>query len=605
MVNNLAAGERYTVELLPFGRRLSVAAGAVLSTVLAEAGFFAGRTLCDGAGRCGSCAVNLISGGSRKRVKSCQVRVWTDCVVEIPSGERILVLGAIGAEAVADVAADIPCCRRLQFSLQPPDTASSLWNRLQAAEPRTGGGGLRLTVRSLRQLAGLDIAHDTVSAVAYDGELLSVHPARAGEKICGIAIDLGSTTLAGYLYDLKTQTLLAAAAAENPQVKAGSDLISRIQRTVAETDGLGEMTRLIRKGLSDLVESLLQKSSADRTDVYDVVVAGNTCMQQLLFGIPVCGLAQSPYLPATTAPLSCDAAELGLNLHRFAKTYALPCIGGFVGGDTTAMLEACLSPASGDEPKVILAIDIGTNCEIVVDAPGFRMACSAAAGPAFEGGSIFQGMSAVDGAIDRVRMTGDVEVRVLGGGPALGICGSGLVDAVAVLLHAGILDANGRMLSRQEVEKSGLDRRLQDRLIEVDGVQAFVLSGAPGERDGQVVLTQLDVRQLQLAKAAIHTAVRIMLKRAGLAPGDVDRVLLAGAFGNYIDIANATRIGVIPSIPTDRIHAVGNAAGAGASRVLLSSAARRRAEVLARTTTCLSLADQADFQETFLSSLSF
>ncbi len=595
----------FVITILPFRRQIVAAPGASLLSALLGAGFFTDKTLCSGAGVCGGCDVVITSGNHKKRVKACRFVVEADCDVELTdddAGVAMTVLKTDTAEKVTET----PWVKMLRVQLPEGEDHKSDWERLQRIARTLGYQDWKPSLQILRQLAEMTNPGRGVMLVASKDELLAVRPEHNPGGVYGIAFDLGTTSIVGYLHDLENGRLLGTASVINPQAAAGSDVISRIQFTATDRLGTRKMARMIQEGIRDVSDRLFQQSRIERDEVYAVSIAGNTCMQQLLMEISPKGLGNSPYRPVTTEALHCRASDIGLNLNEMARVYCLPCIGGFVGGDTVGMLVACLPEQKIGAKEICLLIDIGTNCEIVLTAPNGYIACSAAAGPAFEGGAVSQGMRATKGAIDSVTIDDDVTVHVIGDGSATGICGSGLVDAVAELLKIGIVDAFGRMLSREEAEPLDIKPGLKARLVVLDGIQTFCLDGScNGGSEPAVVLTQMDIRQLQLAKSAIQTSVRILLDMAGVSLQDIDRVFLAGAFGNYIDVKNAARIGIIPDSLTDRVTAVGNAAGAGASRVLLSVEARERAERLARSTRHISLANHMEFQARFLDCLSF
>ncbi len=592
----------FVITIMPSGKKLSVNRGTLLSEALLAGGYFSSKALCSGIGVCGGCAVYIVTEKMKRLVKACQTFITADYRVEIPVDDSVPILthGRINADT------SVGYCKALQLSLPDSVNGGSDWERLfNAAAERNIDLG-KPTVPILQQLAAIPGNNSTVTVVFSAEGLLSIRAQDMPGKIYGIAFDLGTTTVVGYLYDLTDGNLIATASILNPQVSVGADVISRIQFATIGRDEAKKLADMIRQGFIAVIDQLVQAAQINRAEIYQVTVAGNTCMQQLLLEISVSGLRQSPFHPVTTDPVYCRAAELGLPVNEMAAVYCLPCIGGFVGGDTVGMLVTCLPDQKEKGETIFLAIDIGTNCEIVLCTPKIRIACSAAAGPAFEGGAISQGMKASAGAIDKVRIEDDVNIHVIGDTVAQGVCGSGLVDVMAEMLESGIIDFDGRMLTRSETASYKLNPRLMERLTMRDGIPAFLLSEG---RDGQVIhsvaITQLDVRQLQLAKAAIQTSIRILTDMADIHMEDIHTVFLAGAFGNYIDLKNAAKIGIVPDVLTDKVVSLGNAAGTGAGQVLLSEKARKKAEWIAQSTLHVSLADHPDFQTLFLESLSF
>lgn len=381
----------------------------------------------------------------------------------------------------------------------------------------------------------------------------------------GAAFDIGTTTLAGVLYDLKTGEALSAVSRANPQGVRGADVISRIGACSTDV-GLSELHSLI----IDAVNGMLSELTSDPRAVSALSVCGNSTMSHIFLNIDPSPLARAPFEPRFLDPPARTADALGVAASPEAPVYMLPLIAGHVGGDITGVLLA--SDMSGKT----LAVDVGTNGEVVLEAGGARFACSTAAGPAFEGASISQGMRAARGAIERVKIIdGRAEVAVIGGARAEGICGSGLIDCVAALLDAGLIDKKGRLSGGEFLLKDG------------------------------VSVTQKDVREVQLAKAAIAAGMSILMKEAGVTANELDRVLLAGAFGSHIDARAALRIGLLPPVGENRVASVGNAAAAGAAMALLSARARGNAHGLARGTAHIDLAAHPDFQSEFVRHMYF
>jgi len=420
----------------------------------------------------------------------------------------------------------------------------------------------------------------------------------------GFALDVGTTTLAGALLDLRTGEELAAHAAANPQAVFGADLMSRLAHAMQGEEQQEELTRQVREAALALLARLLSKAGARRDEVVAAAVVGNTAMHHLFLGLPVADLAVAPYTPALLEGRT-------FSLPGFPPLYALPNIAGFAGADAVgAALAVGLDEADG----TVLLVDVGTNGEVLLRHGGRLYACSAPAGPAFEGGEISQGMRAGPGAIEAVQFDGtDLSVTVIPGArrsgtgerraggngsetawapgvdttEARGICGSGLLDAAAALLEAGLLDWRGRYVATGPAAQR----------IAPDGRSVEL---APG-----VYLTQQDVRALQLAKGAIRSGVDLLLQEACIGPGDLDEILLAGAFGNYLRRESAVAIGLLPPVAPGRIRPVGNAAVAGAKLVLLSRTARARAEALARTARFVELATHPAFEDVFMEALNF
>ncbi len=403
-------------------------------------------------------------------------------------------------------------------------------------------------------------------------------PLREPGRSLGFALDVGTTSLAGALLDLANGEELAALALPNPQGVHGADLMSRLSYAIQGEAQYDELVTLVRQAAVQMLERLRSRAGAGPDEVVAMTLCGNTAMHHLFLGLPVDDLAVSPYQPAVLDGY--EAAIEGL-----PPVYALPNIAGFVGADAVAAgLAAGIDRGDG----TILVVDIGTNGEMLLRHKGQVYACSAPAGPAFEGGEISQGMRAGPGAIETVAFDGrDLAVGVIKGAPARGICGSGLLDGIAALLDARLLDWMGRV--KAEGPAAG---RVPP------GAMAVELAPA-------VSLTQKDIRALQLAKGAIRSGIDLLLSVAGIGPGDLDAILLAGAFGNYLRRESAIRIGMLPPIEPNRVRPIGNAAAAGAKLALLSREGRERAERLAREARWIDLATHPDFEEIFMDALNF
>ena len=385
------------------------------------------------------------------------------------------------------------------------------------------------------------------------------------------AFDLGTTTLVGYLLDGKTGALLTTSSAMNPQVRYGADVITRIE-TALKGEGPA-LQQCILEALQQLLAELSDKAGIRAADIDLISVAGNTAMHHLLLGIDPKPLVTPPYMPAVRDAIEMDAASL-LPVCPRAALRILPNIAGFVGGDTVACMTAV---DFGRLEKLTLMLDIGTNGEIVLGNRQQRIACSSAAGPAFEGARISMGMRGSPGAIDHVWIEGGrLCHHTIGGGQAQGICGSGLLDLVACLLDLGILDESGYLHGKE-----------------------YTIPGTT------IVLTQKDIREFQLAKAAIRAGIELSCRHLGIEPKEIHSVLLAGAFGSHMDPSSACRVGMIPPVLQDRICSVGNAAGEGAKHCAVSRDAYEYSKKLAAETEFLELASSRDFQDCFVDALQF
>jgi uncharacterized 2Fe-2S/4Fe-4S cluster protein (DUF4445 family) len=388
----------------------------------------------------------------------------------------------------------------------------------------------------------------------------------------------------------------------NRQQPFGADVITRISATMMDPGALDKLSQLAQETLAGLAQAVCERGGVQADEVYEVAVAGNATMTHLVLGIDPEPLGMAPFILATRRYPEVLAADLGLGgvVHPRARAVVFPAFGAYVGGDITAGL---LAAGMDRDARVRLFIDIGTNCEIVLGSRDWLLATAAPAGPAFEGAAIRCGMRAADGAIEVVTMTPDeLHLKVIGDTEPQGLCGSGLVDAVTGLVRAGLLDASGRFVTEEDARR--IAPGLAGRLTRVGQERVFVLHWR-GAAEDSIYLSQRDVRELQFAKAAIATGWQILLEQAGLEPGDVRQVLLAGSFGSYLSPASAIRIGLVPEVPVMRVVSAGNVAGEGAKMALLSLRERAGGLALLEEVRYVELSDRADFNDRFVGQLSF
>lgn len=510
---------------------------------------------------------------------ACRARLRTECTVVLPSVDEHHEADILSEGALRHVALN-PAVTLLPFQLTPPTLTdnSSDEEVIQTIDP-----GLTIQPRLFAVLAdrlrGLSYRGQ---AVSIDGSLIHLQAADDNRRF-GIAVDLGTTTVVCKLIDLASGEVVATHAQLNRQRPFGEDVIGRIQYAERGPQECRQLQSAVLDLLNEAIAEMCNSSGVDPQHVYQIVVAGNTVMEHLFLGLDARHLAQMPYVPVFRKSQKRLAAELNLHVHPLAEIYLLPIIGRFVGGDTSAVL---LSLADRLD-HTWLAVDIGTNGEMILHQNGRLWSTSAAAGPAFEGAHISQGMRAGQGAIDRVSVVdGKMQVHVIGDVPAVGICGSGLIDAVGALLLRRGLNLTGRLQVNDD-----------DIFASPENGQGVLrLRAAEG---GEVLLSQADIREVQLAKSAIATAIQIMLKVAGVAADQLDALYLAGAFGQYIRKDMARAIGLLPNVPLQKIHFIGNAAYVGAQLVLCSAEERRRAEEMAKSVRYVEVASDPDFQDLF------
>ena len=605
------APDRVAVDFEPMAARVEVAAGSSVMDAARLAGVGIAST-CGGEGSCGRCRVTLL-GPDLPAPSEADLRFLSPA--EIGMGQRLACRTPVTAERRVHVpTASLVTGQRLQLDgppshvpvdaavrafeveAEPPsliDPRSDL-DRVLSALDAAGVPGLAADPAVVRQLTPL-VRRTGWRVAAYVRDRDIVGFEAPGRSAVGLAVDLGTTKIAGYLVDLATGDVLAAEGLLNPQISRGEDVIARLAHAARDSAGAEDLARTVRAGLDGLAGSLAATAGAARDQIADAVIVGNTAMHHLLLGLPVRQLALAPFVAAASGPLDVRAADLGLALAPDCRIHFLPCIGGFVGADATAMV---IATDLDRLDRVALGIDIGTNTEIVLRRPGVDglVAASCASGPAFEGGHIRDGMRAGDGAIERVRLDGPApEVEVIGGVAPLGICGSGVVDAVAELRRTGCIDHRGRFVA----DAPGVSRGDA-------GALQFDLVGAARSGTGrEIAITQGDVREIQLAKGAIAAGIGILLDATQTPPEAVTEVIVAGAFGTYLDLDSALAIGLLPRLSNARCVQVGNAAGTGARSALLSLRERERARGVARHASYLDLTSYEDFHRRFAHSMLF
>jgi uncharacterized 2Fe-2S/4Fe-4S cluster protein (DUF4445 family) len=445
------------------------------------------------------------------------------------------------------------------------------------------GGEPELSLAALRDLPGLLRAHDwsVRAAVRGGAEVVAVLP--PGARLLGLAADIGTTSLAAYLVDLETGETVAKAGAMNPQVAYGEDVVTRIVYCNEHETGAALLQARLIESLNLLIDGLCAEAGAGPEQIVEAVLVGNSVMHHLALGLPVASLGEAPYTPAADHAIEALAAQLGLRTAAGARVYLPPNIAGYVGADHVAALVATGLLARSD---TALVVDIGTNTEMTLTHGGRRWSCSCASGPAFEGAHIRHGMRAAPGAIERVQIIdGVARIQTIGGQAAAGICGSGILDAVAEMTRAGVIDARGAFVRGHPLNEDG----------------AFVLASGAQSVSGQPIsVSRADVAEIQLAKAAIRAGVDLLLAEAGLDENELDAFIIAGAFGTYIQVASAIAIGMFPALPLERFHQVGNAAGMGACQMLVSGAARAQAAQLAESSVYLELTIHEGFRDAYM-----
>lgn len=434
---------------------------------------------------------------------------------------------------------------------------------------------------------------DVTAVLPTPGQVCAIERGDTTSQLYGCAVDIGTSKLVGVLVDLSTGKTLSTLFVENPQLVYGEDIMSRMSYAMKAHENSLQLKSSVLSAINQLLERSCADAGITPSQVYELVIVGNTAMHHFLLGIESRHLALSPYVPAVKAPLDLHAKDVGILAHPHANVHMPPLVAGYVGADAVADV---LASGMRESDELSLLLDIGTNTELFVGNRNGIVSCSCASGPAFEGAHIRQGMKAVYGAIERVRIdstTLNVEYETVGGEKPVGICGSGMLDTVAELLRCRVIDSKGRFQK--------IDTR---RLTEVAGDRAFVLAQAEETSTGDpVMVTQRDIGEVQLAKAAIHTGCTILMRHAGVRASDLKRIYIAGSFGNYVNPANAKLLGLIPEVPTQIIRFVGNTAIAGAKMCLSSLEARNEAKRIGEQVKYIELGADANFSREYAASM--
>jgi uncharacterized 2Fe-2S/4Fe-4S cluster protein (DUF4445 family) len=530
------------ITFIPDGTSIEIGPGISIRDAAIRAGIDI-PSPCGGYGICGKCAVRIESGDVRGEIDengfclSCKAFPLTDCTIEIPAKLQLESIDISRTAHQPDIEID-----PLPFAVGLPDGISR-------------------------------------------------------ENALGLAVDVGTTSIVSALVRLTDGEVLGSATSPNPQKQYGDDVISRIAHA-SEQDGLDELRNAVSDCINEQIRNLCNDASVDPRNIADIVASGNATMTHLLLGVSPVDLGQAPYQPVFKSHEPVEAKDLGIANAPSATLRVLPNIAGFVGGDTVAGI---LATGMNRSDSTRLFVDIGTNGEIVLGSAESLAATSAAAGPAFEGGRMERGMSAGEGAIDHVRIEDDVILSVIGDVEPRGICGSGLIEAVASMLSVGLLHSCGHLLSHDEAEMLH-EEKLRLRFLGLSGRRRFVLW--QGEKDS-VYISQKDIAEFQLAKAAIRAAINLMLEKREVGLDDIDEIIIAGAFGYHLDIDDVLKIGLLPMVDKGKVRAAGNASLEGAMMALLSNAMTKEAERVASNVEFIELANDPEFRDEFVEAIPF
>ncbi len=609
---------RVYVTLEPGGRQTGFQAGATLREILTEHDIFFAHP-CGGRGSCGHCRVEFWQDAPRptkaeqQRLSKEQLArgVRLSCCTQPKDGSVVTLIGAeqsqfafdLGEELTVPVTVD-PAVSKLTLNLPLPtldnqgDFLARAMEQLRMNGVAFEGETPRIPRALLSRIPASVQARQGLVTLTYDGQgLVEWEPGDTREQFRGMAIDIGTTTVAARLVDLHTGTVQARSATLNSQSSLGVDVINRIEHCRRDPQGLHRLQEQIQDDLRSLLKRLLADAAAAPETVAQVTIIGNATMMHLLLGVDPLSIALSPYTPVWTRTLRVSSETVGLSLASGCEAIIGPAVSAYVGAD---ILAGVIASSIAEQEKMSLLIDVGTNGEIVLGNRKRLMAAATAAGPAFEGAQISCGTWAAPGAIDQVVIDDSVQLHTLEEAPPIGLCGTGLVDVTAALLRHGVVHPGGKMLKREDIAQ--LPAHLADRLTQVNGQPAFYLADSQGE---PLHLTAGDIRQVQLAKGALQAGVKILLQEMDITFQDIEQVFLAGSFGQKLQVPNLQRLGLLAEIDPAKIRGIGNSALAGAQLMLLSKAHRRRMEELRGQIEYVELSAYEGFADAYSDALPF
>ncbi len=561
---------------------------------------------CNGNGTCGKCKVRIMSGhlpnASQNEIKvlgaeaieagyrlSCGYEVQSDVELALENDNS---QAQIVTEGKQRAIAFLPIVTKENITLEKPDLSCQ-----KADYERVIDGSLvgSPNIKLIRELPDIIREKDyNISLIKMGTKLLGVEAGDTSKELYGVAVDIGTTTIATYLIDLSNGQRLCVHSGLNTQKVFGADVISRIKHSNENQAGLKEMHDLIINQINTSIEAMCKEVNIARTSIYAIILVGNTTMMHFLLKVSAKNIAVAPFIPAITSMLNLNAIELGININQFGIACILPSVSAYIGADTVA---AVLSTGMHQKEEISLLIDIGTNGEIALGNKDVLYACSSAAGPAFEGANIRNGIGSVKGAINSISLQTGINFTTIGNAEPIGICGTGIVDAVAQMLEVGLIDETGRIDEDWEPETDE-QSCLAKNLSVINNMNALVISG-------DIAITQKDIRELQNAKAAIAAGINVLVKQSGISFSNIKNVYLAGGFGTYINIDSALKIGLIPSELRDKIQSVGNAAGQGAIEGLLSLDSLNQTNTISEKIIYIELSSSKAFNDFYIDCMMF
>lgn len=599
---------------LTSGKILSISEGENIYKALKRQGVYLVAS-CGGKGTCGKCKVKVVEGGhdvisygkishkdrDKGLVLACQTIPKQDILIEIPEESRLIVGDKIAVSKSKDLADLLksfdsvisPIVKGIHLTMSQPtieDNISDL-ERLKRTLAEKGIQGMRFSPGFVSSMSKSlrDATWDII--LGYTDELMAISITEAGSQgdKYGIAVDIGTTTVVVYLISLADGHLVDVGLTYNSQMRHGDDVITRIVYAT-EGGGLSELRNAVVSDINDILSPLVERHQISRGDIESVVIAGNTTMSQIFWGLDPGPIREEPYIPAVNFFPQWKARSAKLNVNPQAPVFTVPCVASYVGGDITA---GVLASKMHRNPEIALFMDIGTNGEIAIGNNEWLMTAACSAGPCFEGSGIRHGMRATEGAIEAIKInpeTYEPEIRVIGDSKPVGICGSGMIDAISEMFLTGLIDQKGKLVRAIKT----------DRIREgEDGVEFVFYRDA----DKGVALTEVDIENIMRAKAAVYAGVSVLLKEVGFDLAAIERVYIAGGFGNYLNIERAIILGMLPDLPRDKFSFLGNTSISGAYLCLLSEDLRKEADEIASKMTYMELSVSRNFMDEYMSAL--
>lgn len=545
--------------------------------------------VCGSKGKCKKCAVDIESDGHIKTVLGCQETVFDGLkvLIEDEKVEAQILTTSILKDFKPNPSLTSMYLEKNQLKTE---LAENNWDTiLKKLDKNLHNPPLEI----LQKISRIYHNDDGLTLILHNNLLIDVVAGDASNEIYGLAFDIGSTSVVGYLYNMKTYEQIGVSSRLNKQTQIGGDVISRIDHTMSNPKGLERLRSLVIDTINEITDNICTENEIDKDKIYHATFCGNSTMQHLFLGLYPEHLGMSPFTSTIHKEVSTRCSYFGININSNAQISFLPLLGGFVGADTSAVL---LSLPNDDKKRLV--IDLGTNGEIAVGSNFSYKVSSTACGPALEGAGLESGMRGTKGAIERFEIKdGDVEYKVIGDVNPRGICGSGIIDLISELLRCNIINKRGAIVDKSKINNA----KLADRIIINNNIKSFIICYENETESGKaIIISQKDIRQVQLAKAAIFTGCNMLITECGLIGVDLDEILIAGAFGNYIDIVKAQYMGMIPSFDNVPIYSIGNAAATGCQMFLLSKEDQKECNLIAENAIHVELATNPSFSTQYM-----